>query len=156
MVSVTWAGVTVQILLRRNRPFQPIANVFLLALLLVLTGYSTSVLGNDDPGLGLDESVAASSGDFNVPVMSAHPSDTIPPAVLAAQVQNVCQDQNSDGVMNIADAVVDMSIASKEVEPTLNQIALNDLNNDGVYDAADVDMRFQQIIGGILSVYLFH
>ena len=73
-------------------------------------------------------------------------------SVVAALEQEVYGDQNGDGVVNIADVVVGMQIASDGVEPTSIQIALNNLKNDDTIDAADAMITLQHIASAAASL----
>ena len=78
--------------------------------------------------------------------------DTLSQSVVPALGQEVYGDQNGDGVVNIADVVVGMRIASDGVEPTSSQISLNDLKNDDTIDAADAMIALQHIASAAASL----
>ena len=135
MVSIFWAGVKTRILLRRKWLFRSAASALLL--LLVSIGYFATVQGNNGPQPAFIQPDATSSLDLSTIYTSAVQDDTLSQSVVPALGQEVYGDQNGDGVVNIADVVVGMRIASDGVEPTSSQISLNDLKNDDTIDAAD-------------------
>lgn len=150
MVSIIRTGVKTRILLRRKWLFRSAASALLL--LLVPIGYFATVQGNNGPLPAFNQPDATSSLDLTTMYTSAVQNASFSQSVVAALEQEVYGDQNGDGVVNIADVVVGMQIASDGVEPTSIQIALNNLKNDDTIDAADAMITLQHIASAAASL----
>ncbi len=65
----------------------------------------------------------------------------------AAGVEQVCGDQNDDGVVNVFDAIIDLQIIVGKIVPTPAQLILSDVVRDGEINVFDVVLTLQHIVG---------
>lgn len=73
----------------------------------------------------------------------------IPTTLVIKPVVGVCGDQNSDGVVNILDATIDMQIITDQLLSTQLQVILSGPDRDGRITVVDVVTLYQMTVGKI-------